>query len=1021
MSPSPPNHDAGDASESRSEPDGGSPRTIGEYRVSAFVRSGRYATTYHVDDDNPLQSEVMLHALHPGLLATADERERFFAHAAKLGVVQHSRLCFPFDAGYDAAGDLAYFVTPPLEGTPLTQVIQQGGALAAEEIATLLGPVVEGVITLHGHGLAHLDISPDELFFDGQGIARLGPARPDWSDPQATNRGSPAIREGAVQTPEERVGGVRDDLATDVFGLGRILYESATGRSIYDVLPALGPQASPTDVAELEAVIAEDRETPIEFPADASVDDALQEIIRHSCQLSPYRRFASASDLLDALECSKSTRSEAAISSGLSARLRRGEPAEERSDSRSGRTGAATPGASGGSRATPSRARRPGERIDPRSMRRVGPYRIERFIDAGGFAWVFEVLDPDVGVERRLALKVLMPDAAEGGEFARFERESETLIQIEHPNLVNVRKTGRDIATGCHYYSMTFVEGPTLAARFKEGALPLDEIREVFSGVLDALAEIHRHGVVHRDFKPKNIMGANDRFPKLGDLGIAHRADTTDHTSRGVALGTPQYMSPEQARAQEQITPASDVFSAGLTLYEAATGYRLWETIEGVDASNPKDIEGYLLQIARSGERIPIRYPEGSNVPKGLQRVIGKACRTRPGDRYPDGEELRKALDEALDGRRRFPAWAAWAAAAVLVAALLVPPAFRYWIGQSDSAAARRLSREVEALDEQATAIQERSLALVAEAPAFQATTGASAEETLEASRAEALTLLRDVLEQARTERTNGLRDLRNGNHATALATLSTSASQYAAYCELLTERFLVPDGAATTEQALDRIGELRRAFPEVADRLGADLTSPRIPATAGACEIASIQAEFLARAQVALAGANQEIGDRGLYEVLAGRAEGDAQEAELAATRYAFASTWTGEGRGEYFRTAYGEAMSSADLVLERAGKSLDGGQIEASIVQFREAEALLRRAAAAGQAHDLEQRLENARRSGDLSALVGEAGSTGRSPEQVLREARCDTAYYDTSDRPIRQIAAFCRRALGVGEGLD
>jgi serine/threonine protein kinase len=237
----------------------------------------------------------------------------------------------------------------------------------------------------------------------------------------------------------------------------------------------------------------------------------------------------------------------------------------------------------------------------------IGHYRVKRFIAEGGMAWVFEVVDTRYeGFEVVRALKMLKPDFAMGDEFERFKTEASVLAGIDHPNLVTIYDPPdrKDEATGCFYYTMAFIEGPTLATyQSQRGELTELETLQIFEELISGLAELHRRKIVHRDIKPANVLIGTDGRPRLADLGIARLQETTSRTKTGFALGTVNYMSPEQARGKSVAEP-SDVFAIGITLYEALTGRHVYDDMDDVDSTNSHDVLGYLAAMARSGTEI---------------------------------------------------------------------------------------------------------------------------------------------------------------------------------------------------------------------------------------------------------------------------------------------------------------------------------------------------------------------------------------------------------------------------------
>src|SRR4051812_10290457 len=212
------------------------------------------------------------------------------------------------------------------------------------------------------------------------------------------------------------------------------------------------------------------------------------------------------------------------------------------------------------------------------SVALVGRYAVEREIGAGGMATVY--LARDTRHNRRVALKVLKPDlgAALGPE--RFLSEIQVTANLQHPNLLPLFDSGevKDSRPGggsLLYYVMPFVEGQTLRARLEaKGQLPVEDALRIAVGIAGALDYAHRHGVVHRDLKPENILLHEDQ-PVVMDFGIAlavSNAGGERLTQMGLSLGTPQYMSPEQATGDREIDARSDIYSLGAVLYEMLTG-----------------------------------------------------------------------------------------------------------------------------------------------------------------------------------------------------------------------------------------------------------------------------------------------------------------------------------------------------------------------------------------------------------------------------------------------------------------
>ncbi|MGD8869915.1 MAG: serine/threonine-protein kinase, partial [Gemmatimonadales bacterium] len=198
-------------------------------------------------------------------------------------------------------------------------------------------------------------------------------------------------------------------------------------------------------------------------------------------------------------------------------------------------------------------------------------YRIERELGAGGMATVY--LAEDLKHDRKVALKVLKPELAAVLGAERFVQEIKTTASLQHPHILPLFDSGQ--ADGFLYYVMPYIEGETLRAKLdRETQLSVDEAVRIATEVADALHYAHAQGVIHRDIKPENILLQNGR-PMVADFGIALAVSAAAGgrmTETGLSLGTPHYMSPEQATADKEITARSDIYSLGSVLYEMLTG-----------------------------------------------------------------------------------------------------------------------------------------------------------------------------------------------------------------------------------------------------------------------------------------------------------------------------------------------------------------------------------------------------------------------------------------------------------------
>jgi tRNA A-37 threonylcarbamoyl transferase component Bud32/TolB-like protein len=274
-----------------------------------------------------------------------------------------------------------------------------------------------------------------------------------------------------------------------------------------------------------------------------------------------------------------------------------------------------------------SSAPRPGEII-------TGRYALERQIGEGGMATVF--LAKDLRHERRVALKVLRPELAGTIGPERFLAEIRTTAQLQHPHILPLFDSGD--AGGFLYYVMSFVEGESLAQRLaREGPLPIDEAVTIAREVADGLAHAHAAGIIHRDIKPGNVL-LSGGHAILADFGIAWAAEQAGGerlTQSGIAVGTPTYMSPEQAAGDRQIDARTDLYSLGCVLYEMLVG------------EPPYTGPSAQAILARKATQPAPSVRLVRDAPPGLDQVVARALGRTPADRYASAAAFGAALATA--------------------------------------------------------------------------------------------------------------------------------------------------------------------------------------------------------------------------------------------------------------------------------------------------------------------------------------------------------------------------------------
>lgn len=299
-------------------------------------------------------------------------------------------------------------------------------------------------------------------------------------------------------------------------------------------------------------------------------------------------------------------------------------------------------------------------------LERVGRYEIIERLGQGGMATVFKAYDRNI--DRTIAIKLLHASLLRDAEYrSRFLREAKAAGVLNHQNIVTVHDVGE--VDGQPYIAMELLEGTPLNDLMAEGVrLSLREVVEIGIQLARALDYAHGRGVVHRDIKPSNIVrlkGTNNI--KVTDFGIAHleNSDLTQRTRIGDVLGTPQYMSPEQTLGQK-VDARSDLFSAGVVLYQLLTGERPFEA---------DSVVSLMYQIAKEEPR-PIEQLR-SDLPVPLRRVVQRLLKKQPDKRFQSGHELSEALvrvirelDESESRPRIVPLRVKWSLIMALVVAV---------------------------------------------------------------------------------------------------------------------------------------------------------------------------------------------------------------------------------------------------------------------------------------------------------------------------------------------------------------
>ena len=295
-------------------------------------------------------------------------------------------------------------------------------------------------------------------------------------------------------------------------------------------------------------------------------------------------------------------------------------------------------------------------------------FRVERELTGGGMSRLF--LAEEIRLGRRVVVKVLPPELGAGLSIKRFQRETRLAAALRHPHIVPLLTDGES-ADGLVYFTMPYIEGESLQQRLeREGRLPLDDVVAIVREVADALAYAHANGVVHRDVKPANVLIDGDHVV-VADFGVAKALATaaghqeTDEfgsaqefpvhlTVAGLVLGTPAYMSPEQARG-EDLDARSDVYSLGCMTFEMLTGQRPFADVRLASV------------MRRAAAAVPVPTAICADLPAPVDAVVARALAPMANERFQSTTAFAQALGAAI------------ATAAPTVPAAQPPPRRPWW------------------------------------------------------------------------------------------------------------------------------------------------------------------------------------------------------------------------------------------------------------------------------------------------------------------------------------------------------
>jgi serine/threonine protein kinase len=576
------------------------------YLLERELGRGGMATVY-LAQDLKHGRPVAIKVLRSDLAGAADEAAQRFQQEIRVNArLDHPHILTLIDSG-EAAG-LRYYVMPYVAGESLRLRLHREGRLPPAEAVRIAIQVALALDHAHQQGVVHRDIKPENILLrEGEAMITdfgLALAARESGGRRLTEVGL-ALGTPVYMSPEQARGERDLDGRADIYALGAVLYEMLTGELVRtlnttQVLPRDGPARDPKHARVIRATVP------------APLADA---VIKSLARL-PAERFATAAEFARALE-----RANAPSGARPSAETVVDRPAR-----------APAPGPEGPEPSSDVEPVAP-RRLEDRLQRAIGPdFAVEDMVGRGGFALVFAVRDRKLA--RRIAVKVLRPELTkDASAVRRFVREAESVAKLSHPHILPIFFVGQ--GEGLVYFGMPFVEGETLEERLqREGPLPEADVARIGAEVAEALAEAHSANLVHRDIKPANVMLSKARV-LVTDFGIAKAAAGGGGalTGTGAALGSPRYMSPEQASGAGDVDPRSDIYSLGIVL---------WQMLAGRVPFDAPDAQGILAKQVT--EALPSLARIRPGVSPVLERTVRRCCAKGRENRFQTATEVAEAL-----------------------------------------------------------------------------------------------------------------------------------------------------------------------------------------------------------------------------------------------------------------------------------------------------------------------------------------------------------------------------------------
>ncbi|HEY4594663.1 MAG TPA: protein kinase, partial [Thermoanaerobaculia bacterium] len=515
----------------------------------------------------------------------ADTR-RFLREARASSAVDHPNICTVYEVDETEDGRL-FIAMGFCEGETLKRKVERGPQPLPETVR-IAAQIASGLAAAHAKGIVHRDVKPANVIVASDGrvkIVDFGIAK--LADQSRLTRDGTAVGTAGYMAPEQ-IRGEEIDPRTDIWALGVVLYEMVTGRT---------PFPGDNDQERIRGILSREPEPMASLRSGAPPE--LARIASRALAKKAGDRYPNMEAMREDLLT-------------LAGRLGAPIPVETLDPTL---------------REIPSHPSAPSSVLgdtDHLVGRTLAHYRVLEYTGGGGMGVVYKA--EDLRLARTVALKFLPPELTRDPDAkSRFLQEARAASVLDHPNICTIHEVG-ETDDGRLYLAMPYYDGETLRRRIERAPIPIDEAIDFAEQIARGLAKAHRGGIVHRDIKPANIMVTADGVVKILDFGLAKLVGAAAITRTGSSVGTPAYMSPEQARG-EDVDHRTDLWSFGIVLYELVAGRRPFR-----GEHDQAVIYGILNEALKPLTEVR------SETPPDLERIVEGLLAKNPADRYPTAE-----------------------------------------------------------------------------------------------------------------------------------------------------------------------------------------------------------------------------------------------------------------------------------------------------------------------------------------------------------------------------------------------